>query len=113
MFKGIHTIYIAYVLSINNVKITNSKCGHFVAKSYADTHAGLENVILIEFLAELEGKCGEDALLEYWYAMILYSISKDEEVDCLMDHLLKFYHKKLNEVQSKQKYIKKMLYMLH
>ena len=58
-------------------------------------------------------KCGEDALLEYWYAMILSSISKDKEVDCLMDHLVKFYQKKLNEVPSKQKYIKKMLYMLH
>lgn len=66
-----------------------------------------------EFLAELEGKCGEDALLEYWYAMILSSISKDNEVDCLMDHLVKFYQKKLNEVTLKHKYIKNMLYMLH
>jgi hypothetical protein len=67
-----------------------------------------------EFLAELEGKCVEDALVEYWYAMMLSSISKDKEVDCLMDRLTKFYQKKyINELPSKQKYIKKMLYMLH
>jgi hypothetical protein len=92
-----------------------SKCGHFAAKSYADTHAGLCRKChsSFSFLAEIEGKYGEDALVEYWYAMILSYLSSDKEVDCLIDHLIKFYQKKLNEVPSKQKYIKKMLYMLH
>ena len=95
--------------------LMRSKCGHFAAKSYADTHAGLCRKCHsnFSFLAEIEGKYGEDALVEYWYAMILSSLSSDKEVDCLIDHLIKFYQKKLNEVPSKQKYIKKMLYMLH
>jgi hypothetical protein len=95
--------------------LMRSKCGHFAAKSYADTHAGLCRKCHsnFSFLAEIEGKYGEDALVEYWYAMILSSLSSDKEVDCLIDHLIKFYQKKLNEVPSKQKYIQKMLYMLH
>ena len=43
-----------------------SKCGHFAAKSYADTHAGLCRKChsSFSFLAEIEGKYGEDALVD-------------------------------------------------
>jgi hypothetical protein len=92
-----------------------SKCGHFAAKSYVDSHAGLCRKCHYNFvfLAKLEDTYGEDALVEYWYAMILSSPSSDKEISYLIDHLTRFYERKLNELPSKQKYIKKMLYMLH
>ncbi|HET7389292.1 MAG TPA: hypothetical protein VFJ51_00615 [Nitrososphaeraceae archaeon] len=61
----------------------------------------------------MEDTYGEDALVEYWYAMILSSSSSYKEISYLIDHLTRFYKRKLNELPSKQKYIKKMLYMLH
>jgi hypothetical protein len=60
------------------------------------THgAYAESVILTQFLLELEGKYGENALIEYWYAMILviYQILKR----CFTDHLIDFCQRKLIE----------------
>jgi hypothetical protein len=95
-----------------------ARCGHVEEKLYADIHHGLcrkchSNFI---FLLELEEKYGEDALIEYWYAKILTyssSESKEQDVDCLIDHLIEFYRQNLIKFPSKKKYIKKMLYMLH
>ena len=64
----------------------------------------------------LEQKYGEDALIEYWYAKILtYSPSerKEQDIFCFIDHLIEFYQRNLIEVPSKQRYIKKMIFMLH
>ena len=63
---------------------------------------------------ELEEKHGEDALVEYWYSMILANLADDDRRDasCLIDHLIEFYQRKLTEVPSKQRYINKMLFML-
>jgi hypothetical protein len=57
---------------------------------------------------------GEDALIEYWYAIILAYISEDtERVGCFMEHLVAFYKRKLIELPSRENYIRKMLYMLN
>ena len=63
---------------------------------------------------ELEEKHGEDALIEYWYSMILANLADDDSRDasCLIDHLIEFYQRKLIEIPSKQRYIHKMLFML-
>ena len=95
-----------------------AKCGHFVEKSFVQAHDGLcrQCHSSFAFLVNLEYKYGEDALIEYWYAKILtYSSSerKGEEVDCFIDHLIEFYQQNLIKFPSKEKYIKKMLYMLH
>jgi hypothetical protein len=95
-----------------------ARCGHVEEKLYADAHHGLCRKCHsnFAFLLELEQKYGEDALIEYWYAKILtYSSSerKGEEVDCFIDHLIEFYQQNLIKFPSKEKYIKKMLYMLH
>ena len=97
-----------------------ARCGHTEEKSYAEVHHGLcrkchSNFV---FLLELEEKYGEDALIEYWYAKILTytrSETKDQQQDiqCLIDHLIGFYQQNLIKFPSKKKYIKKMLYMLH
>lgn len=42
--------------------------------------------------------------------MILANLSGN---DCVIDHLIEFYERKLVEVPSKQSYIQKMLYTLH
>lgn len=44
-----------------------ARCGHFVSKSYAETHHGLCRKCHLSFayLMELEEKHGEDALVEY------------------------------------------------
>ena len=93
-----------------------AKCGHFVEKSFAQAHDGLcrQCHSSFAFLVNLEYKYGEDALIEYWYAMILAYISEDRErVGCFMGHLVEFYERKLIEVPSKENYIRKMLYMLN
>jgi len=93
-----------------------AKCGHFVEKSFAQAHDGLcrQCHSSFAFLVNLEYKYGEDALIEYWYAMILAYISEDRErVGCFMEHLVEFYERKLIEVPSKENYIRKMLYMLN
>jgi transposase-like protein len=90
-----------------------TRCGHFESKSYAQTHHGLCRKCHsnFAFLLELEEKHGEDALVQYWYRMIMENLP-DDNPSCLLDHLIEFYQRKLVEVPSKQRYISKMLYML-
>ena len=94
-----------------------AKCGHIENKIYSDAHYGLcrnchSN---FAFLMELEQKYGEDALIEYWYAKILtYSPSERMvQVNCFIDHLIEFYECSLTKFPSRERYIRKMLYMLH
>ena len=92
-----------------------ARCGHPVSESYARAHHGLCRQCHSNFayLVELEEKHGEDALVEYWYSMILANISDGrEDAACLIDHLVEFYRRKLVEIPSKQRYINKMLFML-
>ncbi|PWU82327.1 MAG: hypothetical protein DLM72_02390 [Candidatus Nitrosopolaris wilkensis] len=93
-----------------------AKCGHFVEKSFAQTHDGLcrQCHSNFAFLVDLEDKYGDDALIEYWYAMILANITEDRErTGCFIEHLVEFYQRNLIEVPRKENYIRKMLYMLH
>lgn len=95
--------------------IQKARCGHYSAKAYLEAHSGLCRKCHSNFtsLVELEKKYGEDALVEYWYSMILTRLPESkEEVECLVSHLVSFYQQKLIEMPSKQRYIKKMLYML-
>ena len=66
---------------------------------------------------DLESEYGEDALVQYWYAMILANLSSAEggarSSNCLIEHMVEFYQSKLDMVPSKSKYIRKMLYMLN
>jgi hypothetical protein len=98
-----------------------AKCGHIIRneeRSYVNAHYGLcrrchSNFV---FLIELEGQYGKDALIEYWFAMILSNLSEDrEKTKCFLDHLIEYYQGKLNEVTSSNndRYLQKMLYMLH
>lgn len=94
-----------------------AKCGHIVKKKYIDVHNGLcrkchSNFSLIQ---EIESKGGEDALVQYWYAMILTKLSgvSQQESNCLIGHLIEFYQKQLIIVPSKDRYVRKMLYMLN
>jgi hypothetical protein len=67
-------------------------------------------------VTELESKHGEDALVQYWYAMVLanlYSEENSQTANCLIEHLVEFYQRKLVTVPSKERYIRKMLYMLN
>ncbi len=98
--------------------VMKAKCGHIEENTYLDAHHGLCRKCHsnFAFLLELEQKYGEDALIEYWYAKILtYSPSerKEQDIRCFIDHLIEFYQRNLFDVPSKQKYIKKMLFMLH
>jgi len=68
--------------------VIKAKCGHLVEKKYIDVHDGLcrkchSNFSLIQ---ELESKGGEDALVQYWYAMILTKLSgvSEQESTCLI-----------------------------
>jgi hypothetical protein len=95
-----------------------ARCGHIEENTYLDAHHGLCRKCHsnFAFLLELEQKYGEDALIEYWYAKILtYSASdrKEQDIQCFIAHVIEFYQRNLTEVPSKQKYIKKMLFMLH
>ncbi|HEU4446511.1 MAG TPA: hypothetical protein VFR94_17705 [Nitrososphaeraceae archaeon] len=101
----------------NNIMVMKAKCGHIEENTYSDAHHGLCRKCHsnFAFLLELEQKYGEDALIEYWYAKILtYSPSerKEQDIHCFIDHLIEFYQRNLIEVPSKQRYIKKMLFML-
>ncbi|HZD36623.1 MAG TPA: hypothetical protein VE130_15575 [Nitrososphaeraceae archaeon] len=95
-----------------------ARCGHLEEKSYADVHLGLCRKCHsnFAFLSELEGKYGEDALIEYWYSKILTYIrpeGKEQDIYCLVDHLIEFYQASLVKYPSKKRYIRKMLYMLN
>lgn len=95
--------------------LQKTRCGHFATKSYADAHGGLCRKCHANFatLVELEKRYGEDALVEYWYSAILTNMPESkEEIRCFISHLIDFYQQKLIETPSKQKYIKKMLFML-
>ena len=95
-----------------------ARCGHIEEKLYADAHHGLcrnchSN---FAFLLDLEQKYGEDALIDYWYAKVLTYLSsdrKDGDLGCFIDHLIEFYQLSLIKFPSKERYIRKMLYMLH
>lgn len=95
-----------------------AKCGHLSSESYIKAHHGLCRSCHSNFsyLVELEEKHGEDALVEYWYSMILANLGNNDDgsrnASCLIDHLIEFYQRKLIEVPSKQRYINKMLFML-
>ena len=95
-----------------------AKCGHLTSRSYAEAHHGLCRRChsSFAFLVELEEKKGEDALVQYWYQMIVDNLPEDGnsyEKACLLNHLIDFYQRKLGEVPSQQRYIQKMLYMLN
>ena len=97
--------------------VRKARCGHIEERTYSDVHHGLCRKCHsnFAFLLELEQKYGEDALIEYWYAKILtYSSSERKQgIDCFIDHLIDFYQRNLIKVPSKEKYIRKMLFMLH
>jgi hypothetical protein len=96
-----------------------ARCGHLVGGKYAEAHDGLCRSCHsnFAFLIDLESEYGEDALVQYWYAMILANLNSAEEraqgSDCLIEHLVEFYQSKLDMVPSKSEYIRKMLYMLN
>ena len=93
-----------------------ARCSHVEEKLYADKHHGLCRKCHsnFAFLLELEQKYGEDALVEYWYAQILtYSSESKEEVNSLIEHFIDFYQRNLIKLPSKERYIRKMLFMLH
>lgn len=95
-----------------------AKCGHIVEKKYIDVHNGLCRKCHSNFsyILDLVSKYGEDALVEYWYAMILTNLSagvNKQESNCLIGHLIEFYQRQLVMVPSKERYIKKMLFMLN
>jgi hypothetical protein len=94
-----------------------AKCGHVVEKKYVDVHDGLCRKCHsnFSFILDLELKGGEDALVQYWYAMILTKLSEEnkQESNCLIGHLIEFYQRQLIIVPSKEKYVRKMLYMLN
>ena len=95
-----------------------ARCGHLTSKSYAEAHHGLCRRChsSFAFLVELEEKNGEDALVQYWYQMIVENLPEDvngHERKCLLNHLIDFYQRKLDEVPSKARYIQKMIYMLN
>ncbi|TLX66442.1 MAG: hypothetical protein E6L03_09365 [Thaumarchaeota archaeon] len=95
-----------------------AKCGHIVEEKYVDVHDGLCRKCHSNFsyIIDLESNYGEDALVQYWYAMILTNLSSgdnEQESNCLIEHLIEFYQRQLIIVPSKEKYIKKMLYMLN
>jgi hypothetical protein len=92
-----------------------ARCGHYVSESYARAHYGLCRKCHSNFayLVELEEKYGDDALVEYWFSMIMVNLSDSRgDADCLIDHLIDFYQRKLVEIPSKRRYIHKMLFML-
>jgi hypothetical protein len=104
-----------YFLSNTVIK---AKCGHIVEKKYVNVHDGLCRKCHSNFsyIIDLVSNYGEDALVQYWYAMILTRLSSGEneqESICLIEHLNEYYQRQLVMVPSKEKYIKKMLYMLN
>ena len=97
--------------------VIKAKCGHVVEKKCIDVHDGLCRKCHsnFSFIQDLESKGGEDALIQYWYAMILTKLSgvNEQESTCLIGHLIEFYQKQLIMVPSKERYVRKMLYMLN
>jgi hypothetical protein len=97
--------------------VIKAKCGHVVEKKYAAVHDGLCRKCHSNFssILDLVTKGGEDALVQYWYGMILTNLSGVDKQDstCLIGHLIEYYKKQLVMVPSKETYIKKMLYMLN
>jgi hypothetical protein len=97
--------------------VIRAKCGHVVEKKYINVHDGLCRKChsSFSFIQDLESKGGEDALVQYWYAMILTKLSgvNKQESTCLIGHLIEFYQNQLVIVPSKERYIRKMLYMLN
>jgi hypothetical protein len=90
-----------------------------VERSIPEAHFGLcrkchSNYM---FVTELESRHGEDALVQYWCAMVLANLysggENSQTANCLIDHLIEFYQRKLVSVPSKERYIRKMLYMLN
>ncbi|MGH9926450.1 MAG: hypothetical protein ACRD5B_13850 [Nitrososphaeraceae archaeon] len=116
-----HSLYLfpsQLLLSTIIIMMIEARCGHLEEKIYADVHNGLCRKCHsnFTFLLELEQKYGEDALIEYWYSKILTYLSpdrKEQDVDCLIDHLIEFYQQSLIKYPSKKNYIKKVLYMLY
>jgi hypothetical protein len=81
---------------------------------YSDSHHGLCRKCHsnFAFLLELEQKYGEDALI--LVCQDTYSSSeRKEDLSCLIDHLIDFYQRNLIKLPSEEKYIRKMLFMLH
>jgi len=97
--------------------VIKAKCGHVVEKKYVDVHDGLCRKCHsnFSFILDLVSKGGEEALAQYWYAMILTKLSgvNKHESSCLIGHLIEFYQRQLVIVPSKERYIRKMLYMLN
>ena len=98
--------------------MTKARCGHVEERFYSDAHHGLCRKCHsnFAFLQEFEQKYGEDALIEYGmlkYSPIHHRKVKGEDVGCFIDHLIEYCQLNLIKFPSKQKYIKKMLYMLH
>ena len=94
-------------------------CGHLSDRSFTNSHDGLcrkchSNYI---FVTELESRHGEDALVQYWCAMVLANLysggENSQTANCLIDHLVEFYQRKLVSFPSKERYIRKMIYMLN
>jgi hypothetical protein len=66
--------------------VIKAKCGHVVEKKCIDIHDGLCRKCHsnFSFIQDLESKGGEDALIQYWYAMILTKLSgvNEQESAC-------------------------------
>src|SRR5829696_2553810 len=89
--------------------------GLYVYESYARANHGFCRKCHSNFayLVELEEKHGDDALVEYWFSMIMVNLSDSRgDADCLIEHLIDFYQRKLVEIPSKRRYIHKKLFML-
>ena len=89
-----------------------TRCGHLEEESFTQANDGLCRKCHsnFAFLLDMEVKYGEDALVEYWYAMILTHLSSREDkqaVKCFIEHLTMFYQRKLIEIPSKKNYTKK------
>ncbi|MEO9295855.1 MAG: hypothetical protein ABI347_09675 [Nitrososphaera sp.] len=96
--------------------IQKARCGHEAPASFAEAHGGLCRRChsSFAFLVDMEKKYGEDALVQYWYSMILARLPETkQEVHCFISHLVEFYKAHLMQSRpSKRRYIEKMLYML-
>ena len=99
------------------VFLMNIRCSHLTDRSFAKSHNWLCRKCHsnFSFILDLVSKGGEDALVQYWYAMILTKLSgvNKQESSCLIGHLIEFYQRQLIIVPSREKYIRKMLYMLN
>lgn len=97
--------------------LMNAKCGHVEEQLFVEAHHGLCRKCQSNFanLLELEQNYGEDAIVQYWYARILLHSSTsvgNEDLTCLLEHLINFYERSLVKYPLKRGYITKMLFML-